>query len=55
MADLDDPEFLADLIRTTAAALPNPKIKAKKVKAKKVKAKKTRRSKSKSSGRKTIV
>jgi TfoX/Sxy family transcriptional regulator of competence genes len=31
MADLDDPEFLADLVRTTAAALPNPKIKAKKV------------------------
>jgi TfoX/Sxy family transcriptional regulator of competence genes len=50
MADLDDPEFLADLIRTTAAALPNPKVKVKKVKAKK-----TRRSKSKSSGRKTIV
>src|SRR6202790_4081748 len=36
MADLDDPEFLADLVRTTAAALPNPKIRAKK----------TRRSKS---------
>jgi TfoX/Sxy family transcriptional regulator of competence genes len=30
MADLDDPEFLADLIRTTAAALPNRKIKQKK-------------------------
>ena len=30
MADLDDPEFLADLIRTTADALPVPKIKAKK-------------------------
>jgi TfoX/Sxy family transcriptional regulator of competence genes len=27
MADLDDPEFLADLVRTTAAALPNPKPK----------------------------
>jgi DNA transformation protein and related proteins len=38
MADLDDPEFLADLVRTTAAALPNPKVKAKK----------TRQSKSKS-------
>ena len=30
MADLDDPEFLADLIRTTADALPVPKIKTKK-------------------------
>jgi TfoX/Sxy family transcriptional regulator of competence genes len=30
MADLDDPEFLAELVRTTAAALPQPKIKAKK-------------------------
>ena len=30
LADLDDPEFLADLIRTTADALPVPKIKAKK-------------------------
>jgi DNA transformation protein and related proteins len=30
MADLDDPEFLADLVRITAAALPSPKIKAKK-------------------------
>jgi DNA transformation protein and related proteins len=29
MADLDDPDFLADLARTTAAALPIPKIKAK--------------------------
>jgi TfoX/Sxy family transcriptional regulator of competence genes len=29
MADLDDPDFLADLARTTAAALPTPKIKAK--------------------------
>jgi TfoX/Sxy family transcriptional regulator of competence genes len=30
MADLDDPEFLADLIRATADALPDPKVKAKK-------------------------
>lgn len=30
LADLDDPEFLADLIRTTADALPVPKIKMKK-------------------------
>ena len=45
MADLDDPEFLADLVRATAAALPNPKRKAKK----------TRRAKSKSSGRKAIA
>lgn len=30
MADLDDPEFLADLIRTTADALPVPKVKTKK-------------------------
>jgi DNA transformation protein and related proteins len=28
MADIDDPEFLADLVRTTAAALPTPKPKA---------------------------
>jgi TfoX/Sxy family transcriptional regulator of competence genes len=42
MADLDDREFLADLVRTTAAALPNPKIKTKK----------THRWKSKSLGRK---
>jgi TfoX/Sxy family transcriptional regulator of competence genes len=47
MADLDDPEFLADLIRVTAAALPAPKLKAKKRKAKK-----SRQLKSKSSGRK---
>ena len=38
LADLDDPEFLADLIRTTADALPVPKVKTKK----------TRRSTSKS-------
>jgi DNA transformation protein and related proteins len=29
MADLDDPEFLADLARATFAALPAPKIKSK--------------------------
>jgi DNA transformation protein and related proteins len=40
MADLDDPEFLADLVRVTAAALP-------------ARAKKPRRSKSKPSVRKT--
>ena len=45
MADLDDPEFLADLVRTTAAALPDPQVKAKK----------TGRSKSKPSGRKRIT
>ena len=44
MTDLDDPEFLADLVRATAEALPAPKIKAKK----------TRRSKAKSAGSKTI-
>ena len=31
MTDLDDPEFLADLARTTAAALPNPKSKTKRL------------------------
>jgi TfoX/Sxy family transcriptional regulator of competence genes len=41
MTDLDDPEFLADLVRATAEALPAPKIKAKK----------TRRSKPKSAGK----
>jgi TfoX/Sxy family transcriptional regulator of competence genes len=30
MADLDDPEFLAELVRITAAALPAQKVKAKK-------------------------
>lgn len=30
LADLDDPEFLADLVRTTADALPVPKVKVKK-------------------------
>jgi hypothetical protein len=39
LADLDDPEFLAELIRTTADALPIPKVKMKK----------TRRANSKSS------
>jgi TfoX/Sxy family transcriptional regulator of competence genes len=29
MADLDDPEYLADLVRITAAALPSPKAKTK--------------------------
>jgi TfoX/Sxy family transcriptional regulator of competence genes len=45
MADLDDPEFLADLVRTTAAALPSPKVKAKK----------TSRAKSKRREKKTVV
>jgi DNA transformation protein and related proteins len=45
MADLDDPEFLADLIRTTADALPVPKIKTKK----------SRRSTSRSPGGKKIT
>ncbi len=31
MADLDDPEFLAELVRATAAALPNAKVSAKKL------------------------
>jgi DNA transformation protein and related proteins len=42
MADLDDPQYLADLVRITTAALPSPKPKAKK----------TRRAKAKSSRRK---
>ena len=45
MADLDDPEFLADLVRTTAAALPEPKLKAKK----------TRRAKAKPQAKKTTT
>jgi DNA transformation protein len=45
MADLDDPEFLADLVRITANALPDPKLKAKN----------SRRAKSRSPGRKTIT
>jgi TfoX/Sxy family transcriptional regulator of competence genes len=44
MTDLDDPEFLADLVRATAEALPAPKIKAKK----------TRQSKARAAGNKTI-
>jgi TfoX/Sxy family transcriptional regulator of competence genes len=43
MADLDDPQYLADLVRITAAALPAPKIKTKK----------KRKTKSKTSGRKS--
>src|ERR1700730_3785767 len=42
MADLDDPEFLADVIRATADALRDPKVKVKK----------NPRPKSKSPGRK---
>jgi DNA transformation protein and related proteins len=45
LADLDDPEFLADLIRTTADALPVPKVKTKK----------KRRSTSRSPGEKKIT
>ena len=45
MADLDDPEFLADLVRITADALPDPKLKATK----------SQRAKSRSPGRKTIT
>jgi DNA transformation protein and related proteins len=45
LADLDDPEFLADLIRTTADALPLPKVKTKK----------TREAKSRSLGGKKIT
>jgi TfoX/Sxy family transcriptional regulator of competence genes len=45
MTDLDDPEFLADLVRATAAALPAPTVKAKK----------KRRSKAKSASKKAIV
>ena len=45
MADLDDPEFLADLIKTTADALPAPKVRTKK----------SRRSTSKSPGGKKIT
>ena len=45
MADLDDPEFLAELIRTTADVLPAPKVKAKK----------NRRAKLKSPGGKKIT
>ena len=45
MADLDDPDFLADLVRTTAAALPSPKVKTKK----------TARAKSKSRAKKTVA
>jgi TfoX/Sxy family transcriptional regulator of competence genes len=45
MVDLDDPEFLADLVRTTAAALPSPRVKTTK----------RPRAKSKSPARKTGV
>jgi TfoX/Sxy family transcriptional regulator of competence genes len=37
MADLDDPQYLADLVRITAAALPNPKPKMKKTRKTKAK------------------
>jgi DNA transformation protein and related proteins len=45
MADLDDPEFLADVVRATADALPVPKVKAKKI----------LRPESKSRGRKKVA
>ena len=32
MADLDDPQYLAELVRATAAALPAPKLKVKRKK-----------------------
>jgi TfoX/Sxy family transcriptional regulator of competence genes len=51
MADLDDPEFLAELIRTTADALPVPKIKVKKTPPSKAKAKAKAKPKSKSKSR----
>jgi hypothetical protein len=44
-ADLDDPEFLADVVCATADALPEPKVNAKKI----------LRPKSKSRGRKKIA
>jgi TfoX/Sxy family transcriptional regulator of competence genes len=43
MADLDDPEFLADLVRTTAAALPRPKVKTKKASRRKASGRRGRR------------
>jgi TfoX/Sxy family transcriptional regulator of competence genes len=45
MADLDDPEFLAEVVRATADALPVPKVKAKK----------TLRRKSKPAGRNKVA
>jgi DNA transformation protein and related proteins len=41
MTDLDDPEFLADLVRVTADALPAPKPRAKKTGRSRSAAKKT--------------
>jgi DNA transformation protein and related proteins len=37
MADLDDPEFLAEVVRATADALPAPKLRAKKTLRRKIK------------------
>jgi len=45
MEDLDDPEFLAEVVRATADALPVPKLKAKK----------TLRRKSKNAGRNKVA
>jgi TfoX/Sxy family transcriptional regulator of competence genes len=42
MADLDDPEFLADLIRATAEALPEPKPKVKKRRQSKAKSRRNK-------------
>jgi TfoX/Sxy family transcriptional regulator of competence genes len=54
LADLDDPDFLAELIRLTADALPAPKIKTKKPpRAKSTTPKKTRRKAAKKTPRKT--
>jgi DNA transformation protein and related proteins len=44
MADLDDPELLADLVRATALALPSPRIKPKKKKKVRAKSKSAARS-----------
>jgi TfoX/Sxy family transcriptional regulator of competence genes len=39
LADLDDPEFLGELVRITAAALPRPKVKGEKARRSKPKPK----------------
>jgi TfoX/Sxy family transcriptional regulator of competence genes len=53
MADLDDPEFLADLIRATAEALPTPKIKSKKPRGVKARIKTKAKAKTKTPNRKS--
>jgi TfoX/Sxy family transcriptional regulator of competence genes len=55
IADLDDRQFLADLVRVTADALPPPKVKAKKKRRPKPKAARQKAAGKKAARKKTVV